>query len=487
MLKRQSLTKNYIFQFTYQILITFVPLIISPYLTRTIGDRGLGVFSFSYSIAYYFVLFAMLGIVKYGQRLISENRQDGSKLRKSFWSLYSLHAFVSLISVFAYLCYVHFFIHEDKIIHYIHTIYVVSALFDITWFFYGIENFQSVVIKNAVIKVCECILIFLLVKKETDLWKYTMIVSVGFALGQMVMLPQAIMMVNPIRFSWSDVKVHIKPMFVLSIAVVAVSLYTVFDKTLLGIMTTKENVAYYEYSNKIISIPKSIISVIGTVTFPRACRLVNEGDTVGLQKRMLDTVLLVCIIGFGAIFGLCAVADPLAVLYYGESFATCGGVIKSLTPIIVIVELGSILRMQYLIPMKMDKSYTICICLNSAVNVVLSMSLIRFIGIYGAVIGTMAAELFGLVYQMHLCREVISWRNIFREAIPFCLIGFVMFGIVRIAYSMLGHSIKSLVLVILLGALVYLAGSLLFLALYRKQYYHSIKGKLIGIKKRLMK
>ena len=85
--------------------------------------------------------------------------------------------------------------------------------------------------------------------------------------GQLVMIPQAIKIVKPIRFSREDVKKHIKPLFVLSIAVAAVSLYTVFDKTLLGLMTIKENVAYYEYASKIINIPKTIIGVIGTVIF----------------------------------------------------------------------------------------------------------------------------------------------------------------------------------------------------------------------------
>lgn len=485
--KKQSLTKNYLFQFTYQILITFVPLIISPYLTRTIGSNGLGVYAYSYSIAYYFVMFAMLGIVKYGQRLISESCQDETKLRKSFWSLHCLHAVFSLIAIAAYLAFVALFVHEDVNIYNIQAIYVASALFDITWFFYGLENFQSVVIKNTVIKILECVLIFLLIKKPSDLWIYTLIVSSGLALGQIVMLPQAMKIARPIPVGWGDIKSHIKPLLLLSVAVIAVSLYTVFDKTLLGLMTTKDNVAFYEYSNKIINIPKAIIGVVGTVTFPRACKMLNEGNLAGHRQCMEESLVLICMIGFASIFGLCAVADPLAVLYYGESFAVCGSVIKSLTPVIIIVELSSILRMQYLIPKKMDKSYTICICLNAAVNLVLSMTLIRFIGIYGAVIGTVAAELFGLIYQMHLCRDVISWRDLFREAVPFCLIGLVMFGIVRITYLMVGHSIKSLVLVILLGGLVYMAGTLLFLALFRKTYYRSLKGKLVGIKKNLFK
>ena len=477
-MKRQSLTNNFLFQFAYQILITFIPLIISPYLTRTIGSKGLGVYAYSYSIAYYFVMFANLGIVKYGQRLISENSHDERSLRKAFWSLYTIHGIFSVFAIVFYLLFVTLFISDNLRIYYIQTFYVASALFDITWFFYGLENFKSVVVKNTVIKILECVLIFLLVKNENDLWKYAVIVSCGLMLGQVVMIPQAMDIAKPIKFSKKDLTAHIKPMIILSVAVVAVSLYTVFDKTLLGLMTTKENVAFYEYSNKIINIPKAIIGVIGTVTFPRACKMLEQNNYSGHKVCMHDSLVLTCLIGFASVFGLMAVAEPLAVLYYGKDFAPCAGVIKSLAPIIIIVELSAILRMQYLIPKKMDKSYTICICLNAAVNLVLSFSLIPVLGINGAVAGTMAAELFGLFYQLRLCREVITGGDILREVIPFSLIGAIMFAAVRIALGKMEQTWFSLIIEIVIGGAVYTVLSVIYMLIFEKPFVNRILKKL---------
>lgn len=476
-MKKQSLTKNFAFQFTYQILITAIPLVISPYLTRVIGDTGLGIYAYAYSIAYYFVLFAMLGILKYGQRLISENYRDEIGLRKAFWSLYAVHAFFSVLSILLYVAFVLLFVHDSRYIYFILTGYVASALFDITWLFYGLENFQSVVIRNTIIKVAECVLIFTLVKSSDDLWIYATIVSCGLALGQLVMIPQAIKIVKPIRFSREDVKKHIKPLFVLSIAVAAVSLYTVFDKTLLGLMTIKENVAYYEYASKIINIPKMVIGVIGTVTFPAACKMVERWDYVGHRKFVKTSMTLTCLIGFAAVFGLIAVADPLALLYYGKSFAKCGGIIKSLSPAIIIIGLGNNLRMQYLIPKKMDKSYTICICLNAVVNLILSISLIPLLGIYGAVIGTVAAETFGLLYQMWLCKEVISLKELVREIIPFSIIGLVMFVVVRVILSFWKQSWVSLIGVIVIGGALYILLACLYLRFFDRELYDKLFDK----------
>ena len=244
----------------------------------------MGNYSYTNSIAYYFVILSLLGISRYGQRIISQSADDETLLRKNFWSLFVVHILNSLVVLLVYGFFVLFFTKEDKLIYLIQGFYVASALFDITWLFYGLENFKSVVIKNAVVKIVECILIFVFVHSPSDLWKYTVISTMGLLLGQVVMLPQAIHLVPWMRFARKDMKRHIKPLLVFSISVIAVSLYTVFDKTLLGLLTNKENVAFYEYSNKIITIPKTIIGVVGTVMFPRACRLAARGDSAGQRK-----------------------------------------------------------------------------------------------------------------------------------------------------------------------------------------------------------
>ena len=117
-----------------------------------------------------------------------------------------------------------FFPFENKNVFFIETLYVASAIFDITWFFYGIENFKSVVLKNAIVKICECILVFLFVKQNTDLSRYTIIAAGGFLIGNILLIPNAIRISPPVKVSWQDIQTHFKPLFVLSISVCGFSL-----------------------------------------------------------------------------------------------------------------------------------------------------------------------------------------------------------------------------------------------------------------------
>lgn len=454
-IKAQSAKKNFIFQFLYQVVILVIPLVTAPYLTRMLGDTALGVYSYTYSIAYYFVIFAMLGISRHGQRIIASRRNDKLALRKTFWSLYAVHAAFSVFALAAYFLFVILFGGDYSTVYYIQAFYVTSALFDITWLFYGLENFQSVVIKNFLLKIVECVLIFCLVKTSEDLWIYTLIMSCSLCAGQLVMLPQAIRFVKPVKFTWADAKEHFKPLFVLFIAVVAATLYTVFDKTLLGFMATKEDVAYYEYSNKIINIPKTIIGVICTVMFPRACASIAKGDIKNAKKYMDYSLHFTCFLGLGAIFGLLGISNLFAVLYYGESFAVCGDVIIALSPNIFIIELGNIIRTQYMVPNHMDKQLSICYIINAILNLALSIALISVLGIYGAVIGTIAAEVCGIIFQLILCRKFLPFKKVVVTMIPYAVFGAVMFGLIYLIRLFFNQSWWDLLLQVAVGAVVY--------------------------------
>ncbi|HFI0085413.1 TPA: oligosaccharide flippase family protein [Streptococcus suis] len=470
-MQKTSLKKNFAFQFVYQLLIMVVPLVLSPYLTRTLQEKALGTYSYVNSIAYFFVIMANLGIAKHGQRVISQSSHDSVQLRRNFWSLFFFHQIISFIALGLYWAFIIVFVKEDQSVYYIQMMYVCSAMFDITWLFYGLENFQSVVIKNAVVKITECIAIFLLVKASTDLLKYTLITSVSVLLGQLIMIPQAIGIIKPIRFTINDVKKHLGPLFLFSIAIIASTLYTVFDKTLLGLMTAKENVAFYEYSNRIISVPLSITTVIGTVMFPRACKMAAQGDTEGQLRFMNYSFIIIACISFGSIFGLLSVADEFAVAYLGESFKVCGSVMKALSPLIFIIGMGNVVRTQYMIPNGMDKQYTICIILNAVVNLCLSILLIPYIGIYGAVIGTTSAELFGFVFQLLTCRKYINIKDLFYLTIPFVAFGAIMFVVILVMKTLFN---TTLIINVMIGAVIYCLQVIVFLLRTNREMVFSL-------------
>ena len=72
----KKVIKNYLFNIGYQLLVLILPLITYPYISRTLLPEGFGIYTYTYSIIQYFVLFAGLGVALYGNRQIAYVREN---------------------------------------------------------------------------------------------------------------------------------------------------------------------------------------------------------------------------------------------------------------------------------------------------------------------------------------------------------------------------------------------------------------------------
>lgn len=469
LLQPDSAKKNFFFQFAYQFVILVMPMIMSPYLTRTLGGTALGIYSYTYSIAYYFVVFAMLGINKYGQRIISQRRSDIVELRKTFWSLFIVHFLISCVAVLAYVVYVFMICQSDIGIAFVQSIYVASAAFDITWLFYGLEKFKTIAIRNVIIRVTNMICIFTFVKSPTDVAIYTIIMAVTVCVGQVIVFPQVFCAIPPIKFTLRDTKEHIRPLLTLFAAAVAATLYTVFDKTLLGLLGTKQMVGYYDYSEKIINIPKTFITIVSTMLYPKACQFASVKNYDGMYRNIEISITVTSLLGFATSWGLLAIAEPFSLLYYGNEFSVCGEIISLMCPLILVIGFGETIRTQYIYPLKMDLIMVKILSLNAIINFVLSASLIPFCGMKGAVIGTITAELTGFIIEIYLVKNYISLKCLLVKCIPFAVSGAVMYAIVKNVGMAVGEGWGGLCVQTLVGGGVYCLGIIIYMYFFRRE------------------
>ena len=159
-----SLKKNMAYNIAYQVLVIVLPLVTAPYVSRILGAEGLGIYSYIFSIVTYFGLFGMLGIANYGNRSIALTKADREKVSQTFINIYVIQLFTTFVALIAYLLFVTFLFSGNKIVAYIQTIILLSYVLDITWCFFGLEQFAVTVTRNAIIKIVTVIAIFTLVK-----------------------------------------------------------------------------------------------------------------------------------------------------------------------------------------------------------------------------------------------------------------------------------------------------------------------------------
>lgn len=473
---KMKVFRNFLYNVAYQMLIMILPLITAPYISRVLGAELIGVYSYTHSIAYYFVLFAQLGLSVYGNRTIAQVRDNQDKLNYVFSSLYKLQLVIAVLSSAVYLVYISGFSKpEYKVYFFLQFMYVISGVFDINWFYFGIEKFKLTVTRNTIIKVLTVVLILLLVKSRNDLSIYIIIMAGGVLLGQLAMWTQLGKYVHFVKTEWRDSFKIFLPVLILFLPTIATSLYRYMDKIMLGSMVTMDQLGYYENSEKFISISMGIVNALGTVMIPQMSYLISNGELKKAREYLDKSIEGIYIIASPLAFGLASIATILSVVFYGSDFSECGKIIPVLAMSLLFSAWANVIRTQYLIPNTRDREYIISMFCGAGVNLIINFLLIPTVGAVGAAIGTVFAEAAVAIAHSFFVRKELPLLHYFRIIAPYVLIGAVMFEIVKIAISFAHETIVWLGIVIAIGMISYGIMLIVYLYISKGNYYKVIK------------
>lgn len=451
-----NIKKNFIYNISYQILILIIPFITTPYVARVLGADGVGTYSYTYSIAYYFMTFALLGINSYGNRLVAKVREDKNRLSKEFFSLYTLQIITSAIMIILYYIYIAVFEQEYLQVAIIQSIYVWSAVFDINWFFQGLEKFKLIVVRNSVIKLISLIAIFIFVKTSGDLWKYVLILALGTLCSQLILYSFLRNYIKYTKIKFIDVKKHIKPVLILFIPVVAITFYKVMAKIMLGNLSTITEVGYYENAEKVINVPISIITAIGTVMLPSISSLISKGEEDKVEEYLYKMTKFMYFLDIPMSLGIILISDNFVNLYLGSEFYKSSIILKILSVSMIFSSTANVLRTQYLIPKEKDRGYVVSVILGAIVNFIFNMIFIKYWHATGAAVATLMAEATVAIAQLIYVRNQVKIKLMLTSSIKYFVTGMIMFGIC-IIYNLINlQPIIELLLQIITGVIIYI-------------------------------
>lgn len=468
-----SIKKNFLYNAFYQVLTIILPLITAPYISRVMGAERVGIYSYSYSIASYFGLFILLGLGNYGNRTISGVKDDSEKLSRTFCSIYAIQIIMSVIVIIIYIGYV-LLLASDKMMAWIQLIYIISVVFDINWFFFGMELFKITVIRNTIIKLVNVVCILTFVKSADDIYLYGLIIVIGTLISQLMLWNFLRRYVYFTRVSLSEVKAHIIPNLTLFIPVIAVSLYTVMDKIMLGAMSTMKEVGYYESSNKLTTIPTMAVTALGTVMLPRMSNLIAKGKHNKAKKYIQKSLIFSAMLSSSMAFGLSAISKEFVPIFYGKGFEKCVIIISILVVSCIFISWANVIRTQYLIPNKQDKIYIISVFLGAIVNTTINIILIPHLQAIGAAIGTLFAELTVCIYQTYMVRKEIKVGHYFKQSLPLLLNGIIMYIVVA-NIPLISNNIITLIIKVLVGGIVYIILASGYYLLVLKKIFNNSK------------
>lgn len=478
MKNEKDIKKNYLYNLIYTLLNTALPLLTAPYLARVIGANGVGVYAYYHSIAYFFYIFAVLGINNYGTRQISKAQGEGEDLSPIFSSIFYQQLITGLIANVSYWVYCFAFIDDVANRKYamLMSFVVFSGIINIDWLFSGFESFKQISRKNIFVKTISVLLIFVVVKDVDDLWKYTLVMSLGTFFGYLSMWTNLKELVHFEKVPFKDVLSHLKHNFVLVIPVLSINVYRTMDKIMLGNMCDMRETGLFENAEKIIYALCGFITAFGTVMMPRISRMLASGQEKETRKYMIMSMQFMMSLMWAMSFGVFSVANDLVIVLFGEEFAESGILLAALAFTLPVIGWANIVRSQHIIPNGKDYIYVITVFSGAVVNLVVNLICIPKWGAIGAVIATLCAEGIIPVIQYFLLRKDLQYGLLLKKSMFAVIIGAVMaISVVVVGKALDLTRVYELIIQVLAGIIVYGVLTLLYIRFFEKNIYKEVK------------
>lgn len=364
-----------------------IPLIILPYLIKTIGINSYGVYSIAYAMIQYVILLSNYGFGFSATKQIAQNRENTDYVNKIFNSVILSRigiAFVGSI-IFAIISYYSF--SKEYLIMFLFGLgMVVGDILNPTWFYQGMERMKFMTIVNLISKVVFTICIFIFIKSENDCIYITLLNSLGYIVAGIASLIFVLRYFN-IKLQlpkFEDVKFQIKSGWYIFLSTISMSLYRESNILILGFFTNEASVGIYSGAEKIIKAAQSVTNPIANALFPYVSKSFKSlSVTNKIQSIKCLSIKIGCVLCLGTIF-IFMVAPIATRLLLDDISDTATSLIRIMSPIIFFGGLNYVLGIIGLVNMDEEKSFLRFVMISGIISIVFLLSTVKWWDIYSA-------------------------------------------------------------------------------------------------------
>jgi O-antigen/teichoic acid export membrane protein len=465
--KKTSLKANFVFNFISQILTLIVPVATTPYLSRILHETGNGQYSYALSIITIFIMFANLGFSSYGQREIARCQENQEERSKCFWEIVILR-FISTMIVssifFAILFTTGFKKCNDLIL--ILSIELVGSIFDIQFLFTGNEDFRSIALRTIIFKAVGLICVFCFVKTENDTWIYTLCMALSVVFSNLIMWPPAFKSINFCKLRILSFKKHIVPTLRIFAPTLAITIYAILDKAMLGLLVSPEKSDYengcYEQAYKINGAALLLVTLISPVMISRNSSDFEKKDFDSIKRHVDYAEHYVWMIGIPLIAGFAALSANLCSWFLGDGFEEVPLLLQIMSVRFVFIGFSEIFGNQVFVASRKEIYFTIATTVTAIFDLLTNFIFVPWLGATGAAITTAVSELIccSILTGFAIHSKYVKLSNLLLMSWKYLLASAVMFVVIYLIQMYLPKAVWSFFVMVLIGIILY--GLILF-------------------------
>lgn len=334
-----------------------VPLIVFPYISRTLGVRGIGIVDTVDNLIDYCILFSMMGLGTVGVREIAKNKDNPKALSQTFTDLFALNlcSTIFIAAVFCLIVCMSPQLQDFGILIPIGILKLIANLFWIEWLYTGLEDFRYITLRSICLRTLFILLVFLLIHTQAD-------VAVYYALFTGITLGNALCNWFHKRtyLHWdirrANIMRYFRPFFMLGVFAMLSAVYFKLSLPVLNFIAGSHEAGNYATATRVYQVVIALISTLTGVMIPRISVLMNENKFDLVSSYTNTAFKLLFLFSFPLICFVELLAPDIIRLFAGSGFD--GAILPMRIIMLQLIVIGAekIIVLQLLVPLRKDNA-----------------------------------------------------------------------------------------------------------------------------------
>ena len=288
---------------TLQTVNYILPLLVLPYLVRTIGPGKFGLIAFAQALVQYFMILTDYGFSLSATRAVSLCSGQKKKVCSIFSSVMTVKIILTIVSFLILIAIINFvpkFKQDWLVFLFSFGAVVGNTLFPI-WFFQGHEKMRYILLINIAGGLIYAACIFIFVKGTSDYLLVPLLNSLFFLVTGILGLYIAFRKfeLEYVFQSYTDIKRELKMGWQIFISIVSINAYTTTRIFAVGLLTNNILTGYYSIAERIANAIQTFpLTSLSQAVYPRLSSIFakNKKRALGIMKKIQRSTTLAYLI-----------------------------------------------------------------------------------------------------------------------------------------------------------------------------------------------
>lgn len=394
--RSSSVARNTTSLFVVQIATFLIPIILTPYLARTLGLETFGVLALATGVAAYVGLILDWGFPLSGPQDVAMNRDDGERIIRIFWDTITAKTLLlaAAIAIAVPVALWTGVLREYFWLVIASGLQLVAIVVSAAWLLQGLETMAKASFYGLLVRALTVPLTILLVRSPSDVAIAAAIQSLGALAASAITLVYAHRLSGVFRapaFRIASGLRELRKSSLMFVSMGSVSLFTYANVVVLGAMSGMVQVALFNGADRIKRAAQALLGPLSAAFYPRINHLMAK-NAAHAKKAMYTLLVVQFSAGLILAAGIAIFAPVIVQILLGPEFTAAVPILQVQCGVIVLGAISNSLGTNMMLPMGLKSTYTVILVFSGLLNVGLLFLLIPGGGAMGASLAVLTTE-----------------------------------------------------------------------------------------------